>query len=68
MFRKPLEEMTDEELRQAYKDASDAVGFVEDGWAMEPPGRMPTVDEVNSAHEEFNAVFEEMERRKRNTK
>ena len=66
-FNKPLEEMTDEELRKEFSQADDGVGWVEDGWAMEPNpldrDYTPSEDEVNDAYDRLNAVCAEQRRR-----
>lgn len=67
MFDKPVEEMTDEELEIAMQDAISAVGWVEDGWATEPVAGdrnyRPSEQEINRAHEAFNIVLAEKNRR-----
>ena len=67
MFDKPVEEMTDEELKIALQEAIREVGWVEDGWATEPVAGdsdySPSEREINKAHEAFDILLAEKRRR-----
>ena len=66
-FIKPLEEMTDEELRNELSSVNQQVAWVEGGWAREAvpydKNYSPSEDEVTDAYAMQRLVEEEIAKR-----
>ena len=67
LFNKPLEEMTDEELKDVFESVNSENSWVDEGWAMEPNplggNNEPSEEEIKRAHEKYHAIAEEMAKR-----